>query len=118
VIGNSAKAGVRFLSYDSIKDILKNKETGKLSTSGSLLAGMAAGACEATFAVTPSETVKTRLIDDARRAVPRFTGTANGVSIILKEEGLAGMYRGLAPTIVKQSANSAVRFTCRLLWQF
>lgn len=114
VVGNSAKAGVRFLSYDAIKEALKDKETGKLSTSGSILAGMAAGACEATFAVTPSETVKTKLIDDARRSQPRFTGTANGVATILQEEGLAGMYRGLFPTIVKQSANSAVRFTCAL----
>lgn len=114
VVGNSAKAGVRFLSYDTIKDLLKNKETGKLSTSGSILAGMTAGACEAAFAVTPSETVKTKLIDDARRAHPRFTGTMNGVAVIVREEGIAGIYRGLGPTIVKQSANSAVRFTCKL----
>ena len=78
---------------------------------------MSAGACEAALAVTPSETVKTKLIDDARRAKPRFTGTLNGVSLIVREEGVAGIYRGLGPTIAKQSANSAVRFTCEQLWK-
>lgn len=75
---------------------------------------MLAGAAEAAIAVTPSETIKTRLIDDARKAQPRFNGAAHGLSLIVREEGVVGIYRGLMPTIMKQSANSAVRFTCKL----
>ena len=56
VTGNAIKAGVRFLSYDHFKSMLKD-ENGKLSGPRSLLAGLGAGMMEAVFAVTPSETM-------------------------------------------------------------
>lgn len=57
VIGNAAKAGVRFTTYDQFKSLLKDDE-GKLSAPRSMLAGLGAGMMEAIFAVTPSETIK------------------------------------------------------------
>lgn len=51
------QAGVRFLSYDHFKSLLKD-ENGKLSGPRSLLSGLGAGMTEAIFAVTPSETIK------------------------------------------------------------
>ncbi|POY72652.1 hypothetical protein BMF94_4480 [Rhodotorula taiwanensis] len=110
VAGNAAKAGVRFLTYDQIKSYLAD-ENGRLTPERSLLAGLGAGVCEAILAVTPSETIKTKLIDDAKRAVPRYHGLVNGTVVICQTEGIAGVYRGLFPTIMKQGANSAVRFT-------
>ncbi|GAA6025256.1 hypothetical protein JCM8202_001933 [Rhodotorula sphaerocarpa] len=110
VAGNSLKAGVRFLSYDSFKQILVDKD-GKLSGPRSLLAGLGAGMMEALFAVTPSETIKTKLIDDQKREVPRYRGLVHGTVSIVKEEGISGIYRGLGPVAARQGANSAVRFT-------
>jgi len=110
VIGNAIKAGVRFMSYDQFKAALVDKE-GKLSAPRSLLAGLGAGTMEAIFAVTPSETIKTKLIDDSKRAVPRFNGLLHGTAMIIREEGITGIYRGLFPVIMRQGANSAVRFT-------
>lgn len=110
VAGNSLKAGVRFLSYDSFKQMLVDKD-GKLSGPRSLLAGLGAGMMEALFAVTPSETIKTKLIDDQKREVPRYRGLIHGTVQIVKEEGLSGIYRGLGPVAARQGANSAVRFT-------
>jgi solute carrier family 25 citrate transporter 1 len=51
---------VRFLSYDTIRNVLSD-ENGKLSAGGGLLAGMAAGAVESVLAVTPTERIKTAL---------------------------------------------------------
>ncbi|SCZ94635.1 BZ3500_MvSof-1268-A1-R1_Chr12-3g04012 [Microbotryum saponariae] len=110
VAGNSLKAGVRFFSYDKFKKMLVDRE-GKLSGSRSLLAGLGAGMCEAVFAVTPSETIKTKLIDDQKRAQPRYTGLIQGTMAIVREEGIGGIYRGLGPVAARQGANSAVRFT-------
>ncbi|KAM0755058.1 citrate transporter [Meredithblackwellia eburnea MCA 4105] len=110
VAGNALKAGVRFLSYDTIKARLVDSE-GKLSPGRSLLAGLGAGVTEAIFAVTPSETIKTKLIDDAKKATPKYRGLINGTIGICKDEGLGGIYRGLFPTIMRQGANSAVRFS-------
>jgi solute carrier family 25 citrate transporter 1 len=57
VVGNGLKAGVRFMTYDSIKELLRDQD-GKLSPGRTMLAGLGAGVVEATVAVTPSETIK------------------------------------------------------------
>ena len=67
VAGNALKAGVRVLSYDHFKDMLKNEE-GKLTAPRSLLAGLGAGMMEAIFAVTPSETIKYAVPTHAERS--------------------------------------------------
>lgn len=63
--------------------------------------------------MTPSEAIKTRLIDDARRplAERKYKGLFSGSAQILKSEGIAGVYKGLGPTMMRQGANSAVRLT-------
>ncbi|KAK0559496.1 hypothetical protein OC844_004375 [Tilletia horrida] len=110
VAGNAVKAGVRFLSYDHFKSLLRDKD-GRLSGPRSLLAGLGAGMMEAIFAVTPSETIKTKLIDDAKRDVPRYPRSLiGGTRAIVAEEGLRGIYRGLGPVMLRQGANSSVRF--------
>jgi len=110
IVGNSVKAGVRFVSYDHFKQKLSDSE-GKLSAPRSLLAGLGAGMMEAIFAVTPSETIKTKLVDDAKRSNPQYRGLIHGTVSIVKQEGIFGIYRGLFPVMMRQGANSAVRFT-------
>jgi solute carrier family 25 citrate transporter 1 len=98
VTGNALKAGVRFVSYDYFKNRLAD-ENGKISPGRSLIAGMGAGAVEALLAVTPSETIKTKLIDDAKSPNPRFKGLMHGTVTIVREEGIRGVYRGLIPVV-------------------
>lgn len=107
VAGTALKAGVRFLAFDTIKAQLVD-ENGHLSASRGILAGMAAGATESVLAVTPTERIKTALIDDARGA-RRFHNGPHAVALLVKEQGITAMYRGLASTTLKQSATSAVR---------
>lgn len=110
ITGNALKAGVRFMTYDSLKEVFRD-ENGKLTPGRTLLAGLAAGVVEAAVAVTPSETIKTKLIQDAALPNPLYTNLVTGTIGICKSEGFGGIYRGLAPTIMKQGANSAVRFS-------
>jgi len=110
MVGNAAKAGVRFVSYDHFKHLLADSQ-GRVSAPRSLLAGLGAGLMEAIFAVTPSETIKTKLIDDAKRPTPQYRGLIHGTVTIVKQEGIFGIYRGLFPVMMRQGANSAVRFT-------
>lgn len=67
------------------------------------LAGMGAGTVEAVFAVTPMETIKTKLIQTNQTLVP-------GVKSILRESGIRGIYQGLVATVLKQSSNQGLRF--------
>lgn len=108
VIGSIPKAGVRFMAYEQFASLLRDPKTGKTNT---LLAGMGAGIAEAIFAVTPMETVKTKMIHDVNQPVRKYKGLAHGVATMLREEGLGGIYKGLVPTCLKQGCNQAVRFT-------
>ena len=102
VLGSMPKAGFRFGGYTLAANQLQD-ENGKMGTPQSFAAGICAGSMEAVFAVTPMETLKTRLIN---KNLPFVSGTAN----ILRTEGIGGVYKGVVPTIMKQSANQASRF--------
>lgn len=125
IAGNALKSATRFFTYESIKNMLPRKEGGKLSPLSNLLAGTGAGCIEAIVAVTPTETIKTRMIEmssggvgvvvtangTATATLAKPPGTFAVVGHILHTEGIRGLYRGLVPTMMKQSANSAVRFS-------
>ena len=110
VLGNMGKDGVRFFAYDAIKSRLAGP-SGRASLGQGILAGMCAGMVESVVAVTPSERIKTALIDDARRGGDgkRLRGMADAVRWTVREQGVAGLYRGLVPTTMKQASTSAVR---------
>ncbi|ODV92716.1 hypothetical protein CANCADRAFT_91219 [Tortispora caseinolytica NRRL Y-17796] len=108
VIGCGFKAAVRFLGFDTIKKALAD-ENGKLSGGRGVLAGLGAGVLESVFAVTPFETIKTALIDDAQSPNPRYKGFLHGSRQLIKDKGFAGVYRGLLPVTLRQAGNSAVR---------
>ncbi|OQE10705.1 hypothetical protein PENFLA_c081G06174 [Penicillium flavigenum] len=107
VIGTTAKAAVRFVSYDTIRNSLTN-EHGILSPGRGMLAGMFAGAVESVLAVTPTERIKTALIDDAKGA-RQFKTSLHATKVLVQRHGITELYRGLLSTAMKQSATSAVR---------
>ena len=60
IVGTAFKAGVRFLTFDTVKDAIADTD-GKLSPVRGMLAGVAAGCIESILAVTPTERIKTAL---------------------------------------------------------
>lgn len=72
-------------------------------------AGGMAGGLTAAF-VCPLDVLKTRL-QLQRTSHLRRGGIAGGLSSIVKEEGLKGLYRGLGPTLLALLPNWAVYFT-------
>lgn len=111
--GNIAKDSLRFLTFDRIKSAFASPETGQLSATRSLLAGMTAGIVASTFAVTPSERIKTAMIDDARSTTngssPRFKGPFHTTATLIREGGLSAVYRGFVTTTLKQMGTTSVR---------
>ena len=102
LVGSLPKAGIRFGGFEYVKSKLAD-ENGKTGPLQNLGAGMVAGAVEALVAVTPIETIKTRLIDSN-------AGVVSGTRAILKAEGIAGIYKGVVATVLKQSSNQGLRF--------
>jgi hypothetical protein len=60
VIGNSLKAGIRFVAFDTYKTLLEDAE-GNISGPRTVIAGFGAGITESLLAVTPFESIKTTL---------------------------------------------------------
>ena len=110
IIGNSIKAGVRFVAFDQYRALLSDAE-GNVSGPMTVVSGFLAGATESLLAVTPFESIKTQLIDDRKRAQPRMKGFLHGSGVIFREQGVRGFFKGFVPTTARQAANSAVRFS-------
>ncbi|KAJ3297019.1 hypothetical protein HK104_000936 [Borealophlyctis nickersoniae] len=110
VLGTASKAGIRFLSFEFFKKKLADEE-GKLAGQRMMLAGLGAGITEAVLVVTPTETIKTKLIHDQNQPNPKYRGLIHGTRDIVRSEGIAGVYRGMTAVVARQGANSAVRLT-------
>lgn len=71
---------------------------------------MCAGVLASTFAVTPTERIKTALIDDAKGdAARRFTSPIHAVRTLIAENGLRSLYNGYTTTTLKQAGTTATR---------
>ncbi|KAL4959982.1 putative mitochondrial tricarboxylate transporter (Ctp) [Aspergillus stella-maris] len=110
IIGNSLKAGIRFVAFDTFKSMLQD-ENGKISGPRTVIAGFGAGFTESLLAVTPFESIKTQLIDDRKSGNPRMRGFIHGSGLIFRERGIRGFFQGFVPTTARQAANSATRFS-------
>ncbi|XP_056637970.1 putative tricarboxylate transport protein, mitochondrial [Diorhabda sublineata] len=109
IYGSVPKYAIRFGAFETFKNYMK-KDDGTLTPGGRMLCGLGAGICEAIFAVTPMETIKVKFINDQRSGKSRYKSLFHGVGLIIKEEGLRGVYKGVTATILKQGSNQATRF--------
>lgn len=108
-ISNTLKSGVRFLTFDTVRDKLpKTPNTEKPAAASTILAGMAAGIAESVTVLTPGENIKTRMIQE--RARSHEVSAAKVTRDIVRVGGIQGLYRGVSPVVIKQASNSAVRF--------
>ena len=104
VLGSIPKSAVRFGAYEQFKSMRVDKN-GNLAPFDRLICGLGAGIFEAILAVTPTETIKVKFINDQRSRNPKYRGLFHGVKSIVAEQGLKGTYQGLSATIMKQGSN-------------
>jgi len=109
IVGSSGKQAARWTGYQTVANHFKDKD-GNISMVSRMFAGACGGVSEAVLAVTPMETLKTRVTDDVRLGTKNYSGSLDACVKILKREGPLGLYRGVVPTIAKQATNQAVRF--------
>ncbi|KAL3434575.1 mitochondrial carrier domain-containing protein [Aspergillus tetrazonus] len=109
-VSNASKSGVRFFTFETARQLMPTDSSRRSTAWGNMGAGMIAGAAESILVVTPGETLKTKIIDDQAGA-KRYTSATHAIRSVIATEGVAGLYRGVVPVTLKQSANAMVRFT-------
>ena len=107
---------IRFASFETYKRWLSDPTTGKTSTGNIFIAGLGAGTTEAVAVVCPMEVVKIRLQAQSHSLadpleVPKYRNAAHAVYTIVREEGVATLYRGVSLTALRQATNQGANFT-------
>lgn len=89
--------------------MFEDPETHTLGPMQSIASGMVAGVISSTLIVTPTERIKTALIDDAKTQ-HRFRSAWNCVSTLTAEQGLRrALYAGYITTTLKQIGTTGFR---------
>ncbi|KAI8821002.1 mitochondrial carrier domain-containing protein [Fimicolochytrium jonesii] len=116
VTGIVPKMAIRFSSFEYFKAKMADKTTGKVSAGGNFMAGLAAGTTEAVLVVTPMDVIKIRL--QAQRHsmtdpldIPKYRNAAHCAYVMIQEEGIASLYKGVGLTALRQATNQAANFT-------
>ncbi|XP_071693274.1 mitochondrial succinate-fumarate transporter 1-like [Rutidosis leptorrhynchoides] len=118
------KYALRMGSNAVFQSAFKDRKTGQISDGGRFVSGFGAGVIEALVIVTPFEVVKIRLQQQKglSHELLKYKGPIHCAGLIIREEGLRGLWAGAAPTVMRNGTNQAVMFTAKntfdkLLWR-
>ncbi|XP_048225740.1 mitochondrial succinate-fumarate transporter 1 [Ricinus communis] len=118
------KYALRMGSNALFQSAFKDSETGKISNRGRVLSGFGAGVLEALAIVTPFEVVKIRLQQQKGLSpdLLKYKGPVHCARMIIREEGILGLWAGAAPTVMRNGTNQAAMFTAKnafdvVLWK-
>jgi hypothetical protein len=111
------KMAIRFLSFEQYKEWL-GQVTGEKGSGVTFTAGLMSGLTEAILVVTPAEVCKIRMqsqyhsmLDPTQMQHRKYTNVLQTAVTIVREEGIAALYKGVVPTMLRQGCNQAVNFT-------
>lgn len=81
-----------------------------LAYMGSIVGASGGAKAVASLITYPHEVIRTRLRQPAVNGVVKYTGLAQTLKLVLKEEGVASLYGGLTPHMLRVVPNAACMF--------
>jgi solute carrier family 25 citrate transporter 1 len=103
--GRVPEKAVSFMAFEQAKLALAAGPGTSAALHHTIIAGICAGIAEAVFVVTPMELFKVRL-----QTCTDSTSLSGQIHAIIRDEGPLALYRGLLPTLLRQTSNQATRF--------
>ena len=111
-LGIGPKLSMRFFSFEIYKQQLNAQDNAYKI----FAAGLMSGVTEAVCIVTPIDVCKIRIqsqfssLAEPNKAL-KYKNVFQTAGTIVKEEGVSALYKGIVPTILRQSINQGVNFT-------
>jgi len=111
---------VRFTSFEQYKHLLRDRDTGVVSLYANFAAGLGSRLTEAIMVVTPAEVCKIRMQAqyhsmadpvELSEEIQECRNVFQTAIVIVKEEGIGTLHKGVVPTMLRQGCNQAVNFT-------
>ncbi|RKP11266.1 mitochondrial carrier domain-containing protein [Piptocephalis cylindrospora] len=99
VAGASVSWACYFWWYQHMKDGIRRSNGGSAPTAPQHLAASAASGAITAFFTNPLWVIKTRMCATSSSQVDAYSSMANGLSRLVREEGLRGLYRGFIPSL-------------------
>ena len=119
LVGAMAENSILFLAFSQISQQLKSKGSDTLSLPVTCLTGGLSGACAA-FALTPIELIKCRVqVANLQSGLYEYgveqkmrvkTGVWSTLKSVLRSDGVAGLFRGFTPTLIRETGGGALWF--------
>jgi len=113
------KMAIRFLSFEMYSEKLTSILPQSSAKAVPFFAGLGCGLTEAVMIVTPAEVCKIRLqsqyhsmVDPKQMTHRKYTNVFQTAVLIVREEGITALYKGVLPTMLRQGINQAVNFSC------
>lgn len=112
------KYALRMGTNAVLQSAFKDSETGVISHQARLFSGFGAGVLEALVIVTPFEVVKIRLQQQKGLSpeLLKYKGPIHCARMIIREEGILGLWAGAAPTVMRNGTNQAAMFTAKYMF--
>ncbi|KAA1475154.1 mitochondrial carrier [Dentipellis sp. KUC8613] len=118
-MGVAPYVGINFAAYEALRGVLT--PPGKTSVTRKLACGALAGSISQTLTY-PFDVVRRKMQVVGMKSGdlgPKYSGAIDAVRVIIRNEGLRGMYRGLWPNLLKVAPSIATSFfTYELVKEF
>ncbi|TFY65892.1 hypothetical protein EVG20_g5196 [Dentipellis fragilis] len=118
-MGVAPYVGINFAAYEALRGVLT--PPGKTSVTRKLACGALAGSISQTLTY-PFDVVRRKMQVVGMKSShlgPKYSGAVDAVRVIVRNEGLRGMYRGLWPNLLKVAPSIAMSFfTYELVKEF
>ena len=111
ILGYAPFSAISFSTYVTYRECLDHRSHGAMNPDlVKILAGGGAG-ITAIMITYPSDLIRRRLqLQNFDKSVPNYTGIFDCVKKVVAEEGVVGLYRGLAATCVKLFPTIGIQF--------
>ncbi|RUS19250.1 mitochondrial carrier domain-containing protein [Endogone sp. FLAS-F59071] len=108
------RVSLQYMGLAAFKPLFERMEGSLIPLrSSAALAGVCTGIVQAVTLVTPLEMIKVRQQTDLMNsgAERKYRGMLSTARSVVTEEGILALYKGLVPTVVRQSWGLVVKFT-------